>query len=177
METQERTIFKFFFFQSCLRRRPSLPQLAANQKLLRLHLKMPCLCREYLNFVLSLLSSGKIQAKDYVSQVKELGPSAVVVSAIRWVGEMLAPFLAVRKKLLQQLIVWLYAEIIQCHGGGMSACFCLLRSKVSTTCALKERRNGNWKIRKPENPFQQKDTSSARRCCVVSLPLLKPQAM
>lgn len=83
----------------------------------------------------------------------------------------------VRKKVVQQRIVCLYAEIIQCHGGGMSACFWLLGSKVSTTCALKERRNGNWKIRKPENPFQQRDSSSARSCCIVSLPLLKQQAM
>lgn len=40
-------------------------------------------------------------------------------------------------------------------------------------------RGKKWKLenRKPENPFQQRDTSSARSCCAVSLPLLKPQAM
>lgn len=43
-------------------------------------------------------------------------------------------------------------------------------------CALKERRDGNWKTRKPENHFQRRDASGARSCCSVSLPALKPQA-
>lgn len=43
--------------------------------------------------------------------------------------------------------------------------------------ALKEGRSGNWKTRKPEKHFQQRDVSGARSCLLVSLPLLKPQAM
>lgn len=45
------------------------------------------------------------------------------------------------------------------------------------TCALKEERNGNWKTRKSEKRFQQRDASGARDCHLVSLLLLKPQAM
>lgn len=125
----------FFFFQSCLRRRAPFPQIGADH-----HQKF---IKAVLENAMSLPRAPQVCAEPFVSRrIGTFRCSGVCLLpggwGRRWEHSLQWDFLTISAN---NSLFGCMLKLLNVMEVGW-----LLRSKVSTTCALKEGRNGNWKI-------------------------------